>query len=76
MARKFRISIDIDLDPALNVILYDGIRFMFKKFSGGPFYYDTTNMEHNTINIQINYYTFLNTVYSNKAYFHQREIKG
>ena len=76
MARKFSITIDKDLDPDINVQLGDVTSIMFKQWSGGLYYYDTTNTKYNIINIQVNDYTFLNTVESNKAYFRQREIKG
>ena len=33
-------------------------------------------MENNTTNNQVTGYTFLNTVQSNKSYFHRCEIKG
>ena len=76
MARKFSITIDKDLDPAINMHLNSGTSIMLKQCSGGPYYYNTTNTEYNIINIQVTDYTFLNTVESNKAYFHQRESKG
>ena len=41
---------------------------MFKECSGGLYYDDMTNMEHNIINSQITDWKFLNTVESNKAY--------
>ena len=56
--------------------LDDSARIMFKQCSGVLYYYDMTNMEHNTIFGQVTDYTFLNTVKSNKSYFHQCESKG
>ena len=76
VARKFRITMDTELDPAINLHLRNGMDIMFKRCSGGLYYYDTNSTEHNTINIQVTDYTFINTVERNKAYFHQREIKG
>ena len=76
MERKFRITNDTGLDSAICIHLKDGTIIMFKKWSRGLYHYDTTNMKHNTINIQVAYYNFLNIVESNKAYLHQREIKG
>ena len=54
MAHKFRISIDTDLYPAINVHLDYGTIIILKKCSGGLYYFDTTNMEYNIINIQVN----------------------
>ena len=49
MARKFRITVDTDLDLAINVHLDGGTSIMFNKCSRGLYYYDTTNMEHKII---------------------------
>ena len=49
VARKFRIAVDTDLDPSINVHLDGGTSIMFNKYSRGLYYYDTTNMEHNII---------------------------
>ena len=76
MARKFRIIIDAYFDSTINVHLRYGTSVMFKQCSGGVYYYDTTNMEHNTIKIQVTDYTFLNTVERNKTYLHQHKTKG
>ena len=54
MAQKFKITIDTYLDPAISVQLNDGNIIIFKKFSGGLYYFDTTSMEHNIIDIQVN----------------------
>ena len=75
MARKFSITIDTDLYPAMNVQLDNGTIIMFKQCRTELYCYYMTNMEHNTINIQVIDYTFINTVEINKAYFHQREPK-
>ena len=50
VAHKFRIIIDKELDPDINVYLNESTRIMFKKCSGGLYYYETTNMKHNTMN--------------------------
>ena len=75
VVHNFRITIVIDLEPAINVHVNVVIIIVFKKFSWGLYYYDTTNMKHNTINNQVTYYTFMITVESNNTYFHQHEIK-
>ena len=75
MARKFSIIIDTDLDLAINVNLDNRTSIIFKKFSGGLYYYEMTNTEYNIINIQVTDYNFLNTIERNKAYFHQCKIK-
>ena len=49
MERKFRITVDAYLDPAINMHIDGGTSIMFKKCSRGLYYYDTTNMEHNII---------------------------
>ena len=56
--------------------LGDGTIITFKQCSRGIYYYDMNNTEQNIINSQVNDYTFLNTVESNKTYFYQIEIKG
>ena len=40
---KLRITMDRDLDPAINMHLDEGTRIMFKKWSRGLYYYDKTN---------------------------------
>ena len=49
VTRKFRITIDTDLDPSTNVHLGGGTSIIFKKCSRGIYSYDTTNMEHKII---------------------------
>ena len=44
-----RITVDIDLDLAINVHLDGGTNIMFKKCSRGLYYYETNNTEHNII---------------------------
>ena len=56
--------------------LGNGTIIMFKQCSRGIYYYDMNSMEQKIINSQVNDYTFLNTVESNKTYFYQIEIKG
>ena len=70
VACNFRISVDAYLYPAINVRLGGGTSIVFKKCSRDLYYYDTTNMEHKNINIQVTDYTFLIPVESNKAYLH------
>ena len=74
--RKFGITIDTALYPAINVNLNYGTTIIFNKCSRVIYYFDTTNMEHKIINSQVTDYTFLNTVQINKAYLQQSEIKG
>ena len=50
---KSRVTIDTYLYPAINVQLYNVTSIMFNKCSGGLYYYDTTNMEHNIINSKV-----------------------
>ena len=73
---KFKITIDKDLYPFINVNLNNGTIIIFKQCSGGLYYFHTTNMKHKIINSQVTDYTFLNTVESNNSYFQQRETKG
>ena len=44
VARKFRITIDIDLYPAINVHLNNDTIIIFKQCIGGCYYFDTINM--------------------------------
>ena len=62
VARKLRITTDIDTNFLVNVQIRYGTRKKFKECSGGLYYYDTTNMENSTTNNQVTNYTFLNTV--------------
>ena len=57
---QFRITINTDLERATNVNLQNGTIIMFKKCSGGLYYYDTPNMEPNITKSQVNDSTFLN----------------
>ena len=74
--RKFRITIDTELYPSVNAHLNDGTIIIFKQCIRWLYYFDRTNMEHNIINSQVTDCALLDTVDSNKAYFHQCEIKG
>ena len=76
MAQIFRITSYTDTNSAINVHIDDGTIIKLKQCSGGLYYYDTTNMENNTTKNQVTDYIFMNTVESNKSYFHRREIKG
>ena len=76
VARKLRITTDIDTNFLVNVQIRYGTRKKFKECSGGLYYYDTTNMKKKTTNNQVTDYTFLNTVEKIKSYSHRREIKG
>ena len=73
--RKFRITINTGLDLAINVHLNNGNIIIIKQCSGGIYYFNTTDTEHNIINIQVTAYILRNTVEINKAYFHQHETK-
>ena len=53
----------------------DGTRIKFNQYIGGLYYYGTKNMENNNTNNQVTNYSFLNTVQTNKSYFHKREIE-
>ena len=65
VASKFRITIDTELYPFINVHLHDGTRIIFKQFGAGLYYFDTTNEAF--AEDQTTDYTFLNTVDSNKS---------
>ena len=54
VVHKFTITVNADLDPDINVHLGGGNSIMCKKYSRGLYYYDTTNMEHNTIFFLLN----------------------
>ena len=43
VAFKFRMTIDTELDPFINVHLHDGTRIIFKQCGSGIYYFDTTN---------------------------------
>ena len=72
---KFRITMDAELYPYINVHLHNVTRISFKQFGAGLYYCDTTDDTlteyHNTD------YTFLNTVESNKSCSHKiNQISG
>ena len=72
---KSRITTNPYLDPYIKVHIDNSTSIMFKQWSRGLYYYDMTNMTHNIINIQVNDYTFMKTLYIKKVYFRQCEIK-
>ena len=74
VASKFRITIDAELEPYINVHLHGGIRIIFNKYRAGLYYFDTTNEAFNKD--QTTDYTLPNTVDINKLCFHRRRIKG
>ena len=70
VASKFRITIDTELDPFINVQLHNDTRIIFKKYGAGIYYFDTTNEAF--AEYQNTEYTFLSTVDSNKSFFQRR----
>ena len=69
-----RITIDTELEPYINEHLHNSTSIIFKKCEGGIYYVDTTNGAFDKY--QTTYYTFLNTIDSNKSCFHREEVKG
>ena len=61
-SRWFRINIGTYINSVIKVHINDGTNIRFKQCSRGLYYDDTTNMENNTTNNQVNDYTLLNTV--------------
>ena len=57
VAYKFRITIDTELDPSINLHLHYGRRIIFKQCGGGLYYFDATNEAFDKY--QTTYYTFL-----------------
>ena len=76
MAHKFRIIVNTDLDPAINVHLNNATIIIFKQCSRRLYSFDTTKMGHNIINSQVTCYTLLNTVEIKNSHFHQRATNG
>ena len=64
MVSKFRITIDTELDPFINVHLHNGTRIIFKQCGASLYYFDTTNEAF--VEEQTTEYTLLNTVDGNK----------
>ena len=62
VVHKFGISIDTDLDPALNLHLKNDTIIIFKQCSRGISYFDTTNMKHTIIIAKVTYNNFLNII--------------
>ena len=73
VASKFRITIDTELDPFINVHLHNSTRVIFKQCGAVLYYFDTTNEDFEED--QTTNYTFLNTVDSNKSCFHINKSK-
>ena len=67
---KFRITIDTELDPFINVHLHNGTRIIFNQCGAGLYYFDT--IDEAFAEDQTTDYTFLNTVDSNKSFFHRQ----
>ena len=53
VARKFRIIINTDLYPDINMHLDEGTSILIKKCIGWLNFYDRTKMKHYIINIQV-----------------------
>ena len=65
---QVRIIINTELNLFINVQLHDGKIIIFKKCREGIYYFDKKNEAFTKD--QTTYYTFLNTVNSNKSCFH------
>ena len=64
VSSKFRITIDTELGPLINVQLHDGTQIIFNKYRGGLYYFDTPNKAF--YEEQTKDYTFLNTLDNNR----------
>ena len=74
VASKFRVTINTELYPPINVHLQGRTRIIFKQCGAGIYYLDTTNgvfAEDETIE-----HILLNKLYSNNSFFHRQETKG
>ena len=70
MASKFRITIDAELEPYINLHLHGGIRIIFNKYRAGLYSFDTTNTSFTEY--QTKDYTFINTVENKESCFYRR----
>ena len=68
------VEISTELDTSTNVHLHDDTRIILKKCGGGLYYFDTTNEDF--YQDQTTYYTFINSLESNKSFFQRQETKG
>ena len=79
--KRYRVTMDTSIDPALNVHLPNGVIIRFCEFESGLYYFDSKHLTHNSTNSQLIQYspppsshTFLQSVANNKQNFTRREI--
>jgi hypothetical protein len=74
--RKCRCVMDTAVEAAIHVHKKDGTIMSFKEFENGLYFYDVADCNENNYRNQVNSYSFILSVDSNKAQFHRREIEG
>ena len=70
MPSKFRITIDRELEPYINVHLNAGTTIIFNQYGVGLFYFDTTNKFIDKD--KTTEYKLINTIDSNNSFFHRK----
>ncbi len=73
--KKFRVTMDTDVEPALCVHRADGTIMKFQEYATGLYYFDASQASDNASNDVIAY-SFVATVASNKLHYHRREIEA
>ena len=68
VACRSSITIDTDIDSAINTHIDNDTNIKFKQCSRGLYYYDTTDILNKTANNQVTDHTFIDTVESNTEY--------
>jgi len=73
--KKFRVTMDTDIEPALCVHRADGTIMKFQEYATGLYYFDTSQTCNN-VSDDVIAYSFIATVASNKLHYHRREIEA
>jgi hypothetical protein len=69
--KMFRVTMDTAEEPTMMVHLSDDLILKFTQCGSGLYFYDIKEISAN-----VNSYSFLSTVRSNKDYFNRKEIEG
>jgi len=73
--KKFCVTMDTDIEPALCVHRADGTIMKFQEYTTGLYYFDASQTCNN-VSDDVIAYSFIATVASNKLHYHRREIEA
>ena len=72
-----RLTMDTQVNKNITLALEDGRSIIFSPYKNGLYYFDTnTSVTNPKSKLELENYSFLNTVSDNKQYFSAQEIKG